>query len=99
VAGETVFLRSAVKKPVTGLHPERQRVQARAAFVEVRGEGATQEREQEIAALPVVAWKGKRLRTIRCTGTTGRGPHLVNVPEALLWSLISLTHYRCPYHA
>lgn len=55
-------------------------------------------RAREIIALPVVEWRGKRLCTIRCNGTTGKGPHDVHVPESLLWALLSLTHYRCVYH-
>jgi hypothetical protein len=46
----------------------------------------------------VVTWKGRRLRTIRCQGDFGKGPHDVNVPEALLWCLISLARFLCPYH-
>lgn len=56
-------------------------------------------REAEIAALPVVEWKGRRLRTIRCHGTTGKGPHDYNVPESFLWALISLQRFTCPYHS
>ena len=84
-----------------GLHLERQTATAREAFREAdREAGCDREsgRAAEIAALPVVEWKGRRLHTLRCHGETGRGPHDVNVPESLLWSLISLRRYRCPYH-
>lgn len=56
-------------------------------------------REAEIAALPTVTWKGRTLYTIRCHGTSGKGPHDVNVPLAVVWHLINLHRYFCPYHA
>jgi hypothetical protein len=55
-------------------------------------------RAREIARLPQVEWKGRRLYTIRCHGDFGKGPHDMNVPEALLWSLRSLQFFLCPYH-
>lgn len=71
---------------------------ARAFFIEIRGEAAAVRRAADIAALPVVTWKGRDLRTIRCHGTTGKGPHDVNAPESLLWSLIGINRYFCPFH-
>ena len=56
-------------------------------------------RAAEIAALPTVNWKGRRLYTIRCHGTSGQGPHDCNVPLALVWALIDLRRYVCMYHA
>lgn len=56
-------------------------------------------RETCIQALPLIVWKGRQLRTIRCQGTSGKGPHDVNVPEALCWHLIDLRGFYCPYHA
>lgn len=56
------------------------------------------QREAEIAALPTVQWKGRTLYTLRCCGVSGKGPHDVNVPLALAWSLLSLTRFFCPYH-
>lgn len=53
----------------------------------------------EIRALPQVEWKGRKLRTIRCQGEFGKGPHDVNVPESLLWTLRHFEAFRCPYHA
>lgn len=85
-------------KRTTGLHPQRQTERARQAFAEVRGTLATEARAREIAALPVIEWRGRTLRTIRCDGPYGRGPHAVNVPESLLWWLMSLQRFRCPYH-
>lgn len=72
---------------------------AKAAFVEWRGEADAAHRQAAIAALPIVEWKGKTLRTLRCQGETGRGPHDVNLPEQHLWALIDLRMFRCPYHA
>ncbi len=71
---------------------------AQRAYADYLGETAVVQRATEIAALPIVVWKGRTLHTLRCTGTTGKGPHDVNVPESLLWALISLSGYRCPYH-
>jgi len=71
---------------------------ARVAFREFRGPTAEASRATEIATLPAVVWKGKHLRTIRCHGTTGKGPHDCNVPEGLLWALMSLDRFHCVYH-
>lgn len=68
------------------------------AFQDYLGLVADSERAREIAALPTVQWKGKTLKTLRCHGITGKGPHDCNVPEALLWALISLRDFRCVYH-
>ncbi len=56
-------------------------------------------REREIAALPVVAWKGRTLYTLRCQGISGKGPHDVNVPLGMLWHLLTLQRFLCVYHA
>jgi len=72
---------------------------AQAAFRQYRGEDGYAEREAAIAALPVAEWKGRQLRAFRCHGETGKGPHDVNVPESLLWVLIGLDRWKCPYHA
>ncbi len=71
---------------------------AKAAFVEFLGPEAATLREAQIAALPSVTWTGKPLKTLRCHGTTGKGPHDCNVPEGLLWALISLEGFHCVYH-
>lgn len=65
---------------------------------EMLGPERGQQREDDIAALPTVEWKGRLLKTIRCHGTNGRGPHDLNVPEAALWSLISLEDFHCVFH-
>jgi hypothetical protein len=72
---------------------------ARSAFRDWRGVEAEPARAAEIEALPVVTWKGRRLRTLRCHGTSGRGPHDVNVPESLPWTLIDVGRFLCPFHA
>ena len=56
-------------------------------------------RSYEIQHLPAVEWKGRTLRTITCHGTSGKGHHRVNVPESLLWQLMSVHYFMCPYHA
>lgn len=81
-----------------GLHPVSQRDRARDAFTATQGIREAWVRHTEIELLPMVEWKGKTLRTIRCNGITGKGPHTVNVPDALLWALIDLRDWCCPYH-
>lgn len=61
--------------------------------------GEEQQRAAEIAALPTKDWKGSPVYQLRCAGDFGRGPHDVWLPAYVLWSLIDLRHYRCPYHA
>ena len=85
-------------KPVFGPHEDRQTATARRAFSESRTPAEVKCREQEIAALPDVEWRGRRLQTIQCKGETGKGPHSVNVPESLLWALIDVRQYRCAFH-
>jgi hypothetical protein len=70
----------------------------RAYFLELRGAHDAARRAAEIEALPIAEWKGHRLRTLRCLGPFGRGPHLVHVPDYVCWSLISLENFTCPYH-
>lgn len=55
--------------------------------------------EQEIAALPTVQWKGRTLHTVRCNGTSGKGPHDVNLPLAMVWHLRDIKRFYCVYHA
>jgi hypothetical protein len=63
------------------------------------GPERTAQRERDIAALPTVPWKGRTLYTLRCQGISGKGPHDVNVPLALVWHLVDLRRFFCPYHA
>lgn len=86
-------------KPSIPRHYEDNLARSKAAFLDIAGSDLAAERAAQIAALPTVEWRGRTLRTIRCTGTTGRGPHDMHVPESLLWNLIDLRFYRCPYHA
>lgn len=88
-----------MKKCATPRHRERILARFQAEFTALRGEAGAAERQALINTLPVVEWKGRELRQLRCTGETGRGPHLVNVDETLLWVLIDPARYRCPFHA
>jgi len=81
-----------------GSHLEARARRLRQAFVDAYGEAAATVRQQQIDQLPVVDWKGKTLRTLRCLGPYGQGPHTQNVPEYLLWSLIDLRVWLCPFH-
>lgn len=60
--------------------------------------GEEEQRRAEIAARPSKIWNGVRVYLARCDGDFGRGPHEVWIPEYILWSLIDVTRYRCPYH-
>lgn len=62
-----------------------------------RGQAPTV-RHTTAGSLPLVTWKGKSLRTLRCNGTSGKGPHSQNVTEGQLWALIDLRHWRCAFH-
>ena len=68
-------------------------------FQELLGEAATRRRAIDIAMLPKVEFKGRELSTIECEGPFGAGAHKVNVPDTLLWNLMDLRHFRCPFHA
>ncbi len=86
-------------KPTVSQHHARALATAQALFREVRGDIAYAQREADIAALPAVDWHGQTLRTVRCHGVTGRGEHDQNLPLVMLWSLVDLNRYRCPFHA
>ncbi len=79
-------------------HPELRTARTRAAFISWRGDGEAAVRQALIDALPKVEWHGRTLYTLRCGGTSGKGPHAVHVPLAQLWALIDPRRYRCPYH-
>ena len=79
-------------------HEDRILKDARRLFVEVRWVDGFEQRVREIEALPVVEWKGRTLRTVRCHGTTGKGPHDVHLAESRLWCLMDLRGFRCAYH-
>jgi len=80
-------------------HAQVRTARNRAHYLEALGPVAEAVRAAEITALPAVVWKGRPLRTLRCCGTSGRGPHDCNVPEAMLWALIGLSQFYCVYHA
>ena len=82
-----------------GLHPAAQTARARAAFIELCGERETRRRERHIRRLPTKRWKGQLLYALECQAEFGNGPHVQYVPEAMLWALISLGGWRCPFHA
>ena len=71
---------------------------AQTAFVDAYGDEAACQRQAQINTLPAVEWKGKALRTIQCRGDYGKGPHGQHVPEYLLWSLIDVQYWLCPFH-
>jgi hypothetical protein len=81
------------------LHPDASAHRSEVAARYFMGRSRWARRRDEIAALPSVEWKGRTLRALRCQGTSGRGPHDVNVPVDLLWQLLSLRSYFCPFHA
>ena len=72
---------------------------AKAALRAARGVAAAVGRAHEIAARQSKLWRGRRVWPIRCTGASGKGPHEMHVEAAVLWSLIDLKTFRCPYHA
>ena len=72
---------------------------AKGQFVELRGVAAAAKRARDIGGRHSKLWNGRRVWQVRCNGTTGRGPHDMFVPAAALWNLISVSEFRCPYHA
>lgn len=79
-------------------HYERTLARARACFLELRGPSEVPVRAAEIAARPSKIWNGVPVFELYCEGPFGRGPHVQWVPEYVLWGLISLEHFLCPYH-
>ncbi len=71
---------------------------ARRAFATVRTRAETTRRAAEIATLDAKDWHGQRVFRLTCRADFGKGPHDQFVPEGLLWSLIDLRVYRCPFH-
>jgi hypothetical protein len=86
------------RKRTVGLHETRVLRDAMLAFIAWRGPDGLRRRGEDIRRLPTVDWKGRALFTLRCNGPFGNGPHDVNVPESLLWSLIDLDRFLCAYH-
>jgi hypothetical protein len=79
-------------------HEQARCERTRAYYRDALGVESENLRAAEIAALPRAEWKGRQLRTIRCCGTSGKGPHDCNVPESMLWALIGLRPFYCVYH-
>jgi hypothetical protein len=79
-------------------HEAARCARTRAYYRDALGVEAEARRARDIDALPRVEWKGKPLRTLRCHGTSGKGPHDCNVPESMLWALIGLVPFYCVYH-
>jgi hypothetical protein len=71
---------------------------ARAAFESARGPMEVARRAAAIAELEQKTWNGRVVYRLRCHADFGRGPHDQFVPEGLLWALIDLRAYRCPFH-
>lgn len=82
-----------------GSHQDRRDARAKQAFLALRGPADLAVREAQIQSLPHSVWRGHAVYAITCHGSTGKGPHQVNVPLALLFSLIEIEAYRCPFHA
>lgn len=85
----------------TTVHPRHEATteRMRSYFIDLRGLEGAAKREREIATLPMKEWCGKPVHQIRCHGDYGKGPHDVWLPSYLLWSLLSLWSYKCPYHS
>ena len=71
---------------------------AKAHHLQMRGSAGFARRAREIAALPSKLWKGKTVFLVTCRGDYGKGNHEVWIPERILWLLVSIDVYRCPYH-
>lgn len=59
---------------------------------------AAEERRAQIKLLASKQWKGSRVYRVQCDGDFGKGPHVMWVPERILWSLIDPRVYRCAFH-
>lgn len=87
-----------MRKRTVSLQDAEVTARARAAFRLAYGLEEERRRAAQIAAVPAVDWHGRTLRTLTCAGPYGKGPHLQYLPEAVLWSLIDLAYFVCPYH-
>ena len=81
-----------------GSHPSARMMRSKLAFREFLGVAAAVERGKAIAARPSKHWHGVRVYSITCHATYGKGPHTYFVTAAVLWSLMSIGAFRCPYH-
>jgi hypothetical protein len=79
-------------------NPSARLARARASFVVFRGATGVRRRAAAIRRRRQKRWRGVHVFEVRCAGPFGRGPHHVFVPEFVLWSLIDLRHFLCPFH-
>lgn len=66
--------------------------------MDLRGLADAHRRTAAIAQLPQKRWRGARVYAIVCRADFGIGPHVQWVPAYVLWSLIDLRGFCCPYH-
>lgn len=71
---------------------------ARQAFVKAYGEVEAERRAAQISAVESKEWRGQTVYKIVCQADFGKGPHDQFVPEGLLWALIDIHVWRCPFH-
>lgn len=71
---------------------------AKRAFIEYCGDVAAVQRAAQIATLDSKVWRGQVVYRLTCHADFGKGPHDQFVPEGLLWALIDLRGWRCPFH-
>jgi hypothetical protein len=81
-----------------GSHLTARGERAKAQCIELLGPEQAERRRQQIAALPSKLWRGVQVYEVTCHGDFGRGPHQMFVPEYVLWSLIDLRAFVCPFH-
>lgn len=56
------------------------------------------ERELSISLLPTVIWKERKLKSIKCVNPKHEADKAIrNVPESVLWCIISLDKFRCSW--
>ena len=79
-------------------HSEKVRQRAIAFYEKFRGKDAVNQRKKEIADLDQKQFKGRTVYRIRCNADFGIGPHEQWLEEHLMWHLMDLAHYLCPYH-
>jgi hypothetical protein len=88
---------SRYRRNDTGFRPERlERV--RRYFAAAYGDEARATRAAIIARLDHKLWHGRPVFRLICQADFGKGPHDLWVPEGLLWALIDIRHYHCPFH-
>ena len=81
-----------------GRAPSLTCAKAKRAFRTGAGTARAVQRAHGIAALPSKKWRGERVYALRCEADFGKGPHVMHVSAGVLWSLLSLKRWRCPFH-